>query len=808
MLKLIDRLRNDERGVAMIVAMFAVVMMAGAVLTVAVSVNGDTPLGKRDLSRKEATTDATSVLNLYLEALSQNSAYWRTCHPTGGTYPDSMDAAINVSAGTTFWSGSGNGTESDTRHWYQDASGSFRYTIEVLLPSGATNTCGSDSLLTGDQPATLNVRVSAQSLRDGSTTGPVRMVRAILGSSSLTDYLWVTNYETLAPALMESTPGYASAYTEIESDKPTGGGAAGAETISTWAQQNCSKYAYTTTGGLRSALTPSTTILRRSAASSSSYTKGDWTARYWGYTYKKSGSNWVSYTAKTRTLGTGNNSGTTFNAPSNSSAATDTPWTWGSANGNMSQYGATQYYPGTTMRLWKSPTWTDGSYRGVTWKSRTITLTAVPNLVAWATKNTSQTETIPPQKCWELAHIASEYSSSKLAGPVRSNDSLRICGSMGFGRKPADQIMTAAPSGSDFRATKDTTLGASGTARICPSGATTNKPQVSAIATGTTSTANATGSSTLGTWSNTQDPVYIPSDNSQLRAQATSTYTRTGLTYINLSGNQVQFGKSYDGTGSVKWETAISFPANGIIAVNSAGSNCYSQYLSYVPDATIKYGYDPSGTYTTSPNNKLVSREGCGIAVVSGTYSSSLTIAAQHDIVIRSSVTRTSTATTAVLGLVATDWVRIAHLVSASTQAACDQFQATGGASTVSGGTGTNETTAIGTTGTGVTQLAYNPSGIQIDASIVALNGSFMLDRWWCGATLGTLTVNGSIIQKYHGPVNIIRGDTATAPTAGYTTKAYTYDDTLRSYQPPGYEYLNIGGEGWTVKKQWEQMSG
>ena len=82
---------------------------------------------------------------------------------------------------------------------------------------------------------------------------------------------------------------------------------------------------------------------------------------------------------------------------------------------------------------------------------------------------------------------------------------------------------------------------------------------------------------------------------------------------------------------------------------------------------------------------------------------------------------------TAVLGLIGNQFVRIRHYYKSGY--AC-------------GNTSSQ-------TGTDVTQ---------IDAAILALNNSFIVDRYNCGAKLGSspnyyLTVNGVIAQKYRGPV-------------------------------------------------------
>ena len=53
---------------------------------------------------------------------------------------------------------------------------------------------------------------------------------------------------------------------------------------------------------------------------------------------------------------------------------------------------------------------------------------------------------------------------------------------------------------------------------------------------------------------------------------------------------------------------------------------------------------------------------------------------------------------------------------------------------------------------------------MRIDAAILSLQHSFIVDNYNCGARLGTLTVNGAIAQKYRGPVGTVSG---TSPSHG-----------------------------------------
>ena len=70
---------------------------------------------------------------------------------------------------------------------------------------------------------------------------------------------------------------------------------------------------------------------------------------------------------------------------------------------------------------------------------------------------------------------------------------------------------------------------------------------------------------------------------------------------------------------------------------------------------------------------------------------------------------------------------------------------------------------------------------VTIEAAILSLRHSFMVDNYDCGNDLGTLTVTGAIAQKYRGPVGTGSGGSV---DTGYL-KNYTYDDRLRYRSPP-----------------------
>src|SRR5262249_48045091 len=147
----------------------------------------------------------------------------------------------------------------------------------------------------------------------------------------------------------------------------------------------------------------------------------------------------------------------------------------------------------------------------------------------------------------------------------------------------------------------------------------------------------------------------------------------------------------------------------------------------------------------------------------SGNYAGQLTIAAENDVIIDGNVTRSSSGD--LVGLVANNFVRVMHPVCPSSNLGC------------TGGTISSET-AKGTCNSGVngTGSLNNP---QIDAALLAIDHSFIVDHYDCGSSLGTLQVNGAIAQKFRGAVGTTGG-------TGYL-KDYNYDDRLRYQEPPHF---------------------
>lgn len=250
--------------------------------------------------------------------------------------------------------------------------------------------------------------------------------------------------------------------------------------------------------------------------------------------------------------------------------------------------------------------------------------------------------------------------------------------------------------------------------------------------------------------------VPLPNDNSQLLTDATN-YGKvfTGTSFITLNGSSATVKNCPTSTCTT---TTFSLSTYPIIYVTN-GSGC------------TPTPYDPfSVTYASS---------GCaGDAYVSETapYTNSVTIASANNIIIQGNLQTTESSGvptgSAVMGLVADQDVRVEHGMGATDNNApgpCNQDN----------------------------NASQTFSNLHIDAAILALKHSFMVDEYDCGATLGTLTINGAIVQNFRGAVGTV--DSNGNIYTGYL-KDYTYDDRLAYLLPP---YLfDISTGGWEVDRE------
>jgi type II secretory pathway pseudopilin PulG len=255
-----------------------------------------------------------------------------------------------------------------------------------------------------------------------------------------------------------------------------------------------------------------------------------------------------------------------------------------------------------------------------------------------------------------------------------------------------------------------------------------------------------------GTWKSRAAPLTLPPTNSALKHDTAANYRFKGTTKIVLSATTMTVtGTREDGT--VLTSSAVSIPADGVVYVANDGS---------CPE------YTPLDSARLTPS--------CGNLELDGNYAANVTFTAENDILVKGSITRTASGSPFLLGLIATNYVRIHHPVTGCSPASTCNFL------------------------TGCTNAAGTPTNVSIDAAILSLTKSLVVDNWFCGSPLGTLRLYGAIAQLFRGPVN--RVNTTTGASFGYE-KDYTYDTKLK-YRSPPY-FLDPVQAQWRVQTFSEQ---
>lgn len=214
------------------------------------------------------------------------------------------------------------------------------------------------------------------------------------------------------------------------------------------------------------------------------------------------------------------------------------------------------------------------------------------------------------------------------------------------------------------------------------------------------------------------------------------TCIKFGLSSTQFQAAQPPMGDTCLNTPASTW-LAYNYPSNGVMYVQNSSTN----------PCTITYN-DDSPDYTVDNTDS-----GCGIAYVQGTYSQAVTVGTANDIVINGNVTYSGS--TSLLGLVANGFVRVYH--------PCNS-----------------------------TDLS-NPT---IDAAILSVAHSFIVDNYQCGGSEGELNVFGSIAQLYRGGVGKNQSGVV---VAGYA-KNYVYDDRLMYEEPP--DFLDPVSAAWRVVRE------
>ena len=329
-----------------------------------------------------------------------------------------------------------------------------------------------------------------------------------------------------------------------------------------------------------------------------------------------------------------------------------------------------------------------------------------------------------------------EFASGDVVeGPLYTDDYIETCGSPTLGRPgSSDPVFTQGNLG-------------------CPSG--------------TNSKGQTTFSGSTPAYANPpQTPTGLQPPATNLSLASAATYTFNGATDITLKGTTfTAVNKQYPSgvTDPLNGSTVIWVQTNSTTG-DGEGIGCPDAYTPYA----TKYDdvADSAGSQSAWYDSKDT---GCGDAYVSGYYNASATIASDTDIVIKGNLCAASSSSScpitptgaALLGLIPNNFVRVYHPMN---RAAVSSYNPAPCTASSGFGSPSNQTGTL-----------TNPV---IDAAILAVNDSFIVDNSDCGASLGTLNVYGAIAQRFRGIVAV--------PPAGYV-KNYVYNSNLRYTEPPSF---------------------
>jgi|tagenome__1003787_1003787.scaffolds.fasta_scaffold20981599_3 hypothetical protein len=330
-------------------------------------------------------------------------------------------------------------------------------------------------------------------------------------------------------------------------------------------------------------------------------------------------------------------------------------------------------------------------------------------------------------------------SGDAVKGPLHTADPLLICDNPSFGVTSADRIeVEATPFFRDANGPGEAGLWGCGV------------------------NANAT-------WNGTQvpnaDPISPPLPNTSLASAASGCCLFQGETRIVLlsDGTMDVYNAARYGAGVKR---NMPQPTNGVIYAATSGA---------------------CGNY--NPENVEANNSTCGDMRVSGLAKTSLTLGADNDIVVMADLKPDPSAPNALIGLISMNgYVRVAHPVGAATNDTTYGWESAAQTAqnlNLPAPAPAGQTRSFCNSPNSASPAPMNT--ITIQAAILALTHSFLVDNWRCGAQLtGTLTVTGAIAQKYRGPVgcNTCRPPGLTA--TGYL-KNYQYDTRLKYRSPPAF---------------------
>ena len=311
----------------------------------------------------------------------------------------------------------------------------------------------------------------------------------------------------------------------------------------------------------------------------------------------------------------------------------------------------------------------------------------------------------------------------------------------------------------------------------------------------------------------------MPPNDVAVKAQTDPTLAGTGCLYtgptaitLNSSGT-MNVTSPFTRSSNCTTGNNVALPPNGVIYVQNvpsattdanytAGCLTHTQIVPSGTGAVVQHplGYPQLGDITTY---------GCrnGDVFLQGTLKGRLTIAADSNIELIGNITYAGgVGGNDILGLVANNYIEIYHPVGYANGTAPPSGYCNGG--TINAGTGamTNNNTYCNLDDLVQATPTTSFNNPTIQAALLVVAHSFRVQNYaygdssWTGGTLGTITINGAIAQKYRGVV----GQTGGSSNSGFL-KNYNYDQRL-SYQSPPH-FLSPVASAWRIATWIEQKA-
>jgi hypothetical protein len=247
----------------------------------------------------------------------------------------------------------------------------------------------------------------------------------------------------------------------------------------------------------------------------------------------------------------------------------------------------------------------------------------------------------------------------------------------------------------------------------------------------------------------------------------------------------------------------VAGPKNGVVHVQHRAKD---PFWNTTGCPTLVLGKYPASDASGQDETQYDCRE--GDAFVRGQAGNPITVSAENDVVITDDITYVrATDKTNVVGLVAEGNVEIYHPIDCKTTVSspkvCPDVW--------------DYWTSDSAPGTSGYRNVVEPDGqpaaynLVVEAAIISMNHSFLLQNYDKGSELGTLTVRGGIYQRFRGPVGATLTtsppDTTTRRGAlvGFRSKAYEHDRRMLSVPPPAFPVPT--GAAWAVTHVAEQLA-